>query len=201
MDKLKSKKKLIKVFPDVFQEKIDVIEFLEASTYLVSLVDKLGKVFAPVKYDMQGNIDKIKKCYDTQKDACLLQLMTTERSKGQLVATESVLWLNRALLFFELLFLQIIQILKTANCNLCTSMTKIFTVAYEGSVKKHHNWVNKQLFTFMCKMSPNLQSILSSLGMDDDPEAFQSDMITFNESLTKVRSKIDNYFESNKLFM
>lgn len=29
-------------------------------------------------------------------------------------------------------------------------MKDVFTVAYEGSVKKYHNWITQQLFTVSC---------------------------------------------------
>lgn len=53
--------------------------------------------------------------------------------------------LFRALLFFELAFQEIIACLQANECDV--SMKKIFTVAYEGSVKMYHNWVTQQIFT------------------------------------------------------
>lgn len=51
----------------------------------------------------------------------------------------------RALLFFELVFQETIACLKLNNYE--SGMKKIFSVAYEGSVKKYHNWVTQQIFT------------------------------------------------------
>lgn len=51
----------------------------------------------------------------------------------------------RALMFFELAFVEILEHLKSRNYDV--NMKKIFTVAYEGSVRKYHNWVTQQLFT------------------------------------------------------
>lgn len=50
----------------------------------------------------------------------------------------------RALLFFEIVFHQIIQHLQANMYDI--GMTKIFTMAYEGSVKKYHNWISQQVF-------------------------------------------------------
>lgn len=50
----------------------------------------------------------------------------------------------RALLFFELIFQQIIVSLQTNNNEV--DMNKIYNMAYEGSVKKYHNWITQQLF-------------------------------------------------------
>lgn len=55
------------------------------------------------------------------------------------------LFCYRALLFFELVFQEIIACLKLNNHD--SGMKKIFSVAYEGSVKKYHNWVTQQIFT------------------------------------------------------
>lgn len=51
----------------------------------------------------------------------------------------------RALLFFELVFQETIACLKLNNYD--SGMKKIFSVAYEGSVKQYHNWVTQQIFT------------------------------------------------------
>lgn len=86
------------------------------------IAERLGTLFAPVKYDMQGNIDvsftfycvniyvklpsclirmvlfqKIRKFYNFDKNSCLLELMITEATKGN-SGHESVLWLNRYVL-------------------------------------------------------------------------------------------------------
>ncbi|CAH2086608.1 unnamed protein product [Euphydryas editha] len=123
--------------------KINVVEFLEATSSLIKVIDGLGKSFAPVKYDMEGNVEKIKKHYKYDKDSCLLELMAEEHTKGKNEAAEGILWLNRALLFFELIFQEIIVCLRSKND---VNMKKIYTMAYEGSVKKYHSWVVQRLF-------------------------------------------------------
>lgn len=50
----------------------------------------------------------------------------------------------RALLFFELTFQEILISLKSKQLDV--NMKKIFTSAYEGSVKQYHNWITQQLF-------------------------------------------------------
>ncbi|CAH2074206.1 unnamed protein product, partial [Iphiclides podalirius] len=117
---------------------------MKATSGLLVLIDRLGKVFAPVKHDMQGNIDKIKKHYRCEEDACLLQLMLEEVQKGKPIAAEGVLWLNRALLFFELTFQEMLLCLKAKQYDV--NMKNIFTAAYKGSVKQYHNWITQQLF-------------------------------------------------------
>ncbi|XP_032513533.2 glycolipid transfer protein [Danaus plexippus] len=185
----------IKSFPTLVNDKINVLKFLEATSDLIMVVDRLGKVFAPVKYDMQGNVDKIKNHYEYNEDTCLLELMLDEYSKGKNTAAEGVLWLNRALLFFELLFQEMLVSLQAKDYEV--SMKKIFTVAYEGSVKKYHSWITQQLFNFMCKMSPTFIQILKSFEVENDLKGFEMQLANFNATLHGVRSKIDEFFETN----
>nr|UAX26440.1 glycolipid transfer protein [Galleria mellonella] len=188
---------IIKPFPPVIDGKINVVKFIESASDLVTLVERLGKTYAPVKYDMQGNIDKIKKACVFDKTSCLLELMLDEIGRGKTVATESILWLNRALLFFELIFQEIFRHLKSNHYDV--NMNKIFLVAYEGSVKKYHNWITQQIFAFICKMSPTLPQILKSLDVDD-VKSFETKLLHFNITLHLVRCKIDNFFKDHNMF-
>lgn len=46
------------LFPEITEnDKIKTAEFLNAARGIVRIIEKLGKVFAPVKYDINGNID------------------------------------------------------------------------------------------------------------------------------------------------
>lgn len=56
-----------------------------------------------------------------------------------------IYYLYRALLFFELTFHEIINHLKSGNYKV--GMKKIFSVAYEESVKQYHSWMTQQLFS------------------------------------------------------
>nr|XP_026494911.1 glycolipid transfer protein isoform X2 [Vanessa tameamea] len=164
----------------------------------IIIKDRLGKVFAPIKYDMEGNVEKIKK-YEYSEDSCLLELMAKEHSKGESKSAEGVLWLNRALLFFELLFQEIIVCLQSNNYDV--NMKNIYTIAYEGSVKKYHNWVSQQLFALICKMSPTLPQILKSLEVEHDISGFETRLTSFNKTLHIVRSKIDTFFKDQNMFV
>lgn len=185
----------IKHFPPVIDGRINVIEFLAASTDLVAIVERFGSVFAPVKLDMQGNIDKIKKHYKYNENSCIMELMLNENQKGKPTAAEGVLWLNRALLFFEILFREIIANLQAQIQYDDVNMKKIFTIAYEGSIKKYHNWVTQQLFSFICKMSPKLTQIMAAL----DIKEYET-LENYDIALHLVRSKIDDFFKDNNMF-
>ncbi|KAJ8725548.1 hypothetical protein PYW08_003731 [Mythimna loreyi] len=164
---------------------------------LVAIVERLGTIFAPVKYDMQGNVDKIKKLFKYDKNSCLLELMLAETATGK-PGAESVLWLNRGMLFFEIMFTQILCHVETNNIHV--NMKKIFTVAYEGSVKRYHNWITQQLFTFICKMSPTLPDVIKAFEMEDNLKLFGTKVENLHAAIHEVRCKIDDFFKENNIF-
>ncbi|XP_045490972.1 glycolipid transfer protein [Colias croceus] len=187
-------------FPPIQNGRINLMEFVKASSDLVSIVDSLGKIFSPVKNDMQGNIDKIKNSFTHDENSCLFELIMKEKSKGGCTGAEATLWLNRALLFFELTFDGILQGLKSEVKSDDINMKAIFSSAYEGSVKKYHNWIVQRLFSVICKMSPTFPQIIASLGLAS-VESFETKMATFTSSLHVVRSEIDNFFKDSGLFL
>lgn len=190
----------IKHFPPVINGRINVLEFLAAASDLVALVERLGTVFTPVKIDMQGNVDKIVKHYKYDGDSCLLELMLEEKAKGVPIAAEGILWLNRALLFFELTFKEIVRNLQAQTPQNDVNMKKIFSTAYEGSVRKYHNWVTQQLFSLICRMCPNLPQLMKSLDVEDCVKEFETELERFNITLHLVRCKIDDFFKDNNIF-
>ncbi|XP_038215524.1 glycolipid transfer protein [Zerene cesonia] len=187
-------------FPPIQNGRINLAEFVKATSDLVSIVDCLGKMFNPVKYDMQGNIDKIKNNFTYDENSCLFELILKEKSESGNTGAEATLWLNRALLFFELTFTGILQDLKSEVNGDDIDMKSIFSSAYEGSVKKYHNWIVQRLFTVICKMSPTFPQIITSLGLES-VESFENKMATFTSSLQVVRLAIDNFFKDNGLFL
>ncbi|KAG7307189.1 hypothetical protein JYU34_007342 [Plutella xylostella] len=187
-----------KHFPIDNNNKINIVKFIEATSNLVGVIDNFGKLFTPVKLDIQGNIDNIKRHYKFDDSSCLLEQMTEETKKGPPVIAESVLWLNRSLLMFELIFQEMIAALQSKNYNV--TMKKILTIAYEGSVKKYHNWVTQQIFHLLCKMFSTLPVFLKQFNIENIDE-FGNYLVQYNNALHSVRCQIDNYFISNHLFL
>ncbi|PSN53049.1 hypothetical protein C0J52_03966 [Blattella germanica] len=72
-------------FPEVINGKIDTSKFLESSKVVVCLVDKFGKVFKPVKYDMAGNIEILSRLCPTRSELLLTLAL------GQEVKEEAIL--------------------------------------------------------------------------------------------------------------
>ncbi|XP_013182092.1 PREDICTED: glycolipid transfer protein [Papilio xuthus] len=188
----------INYFPSVVNGRINFILFIKASSDLLILIDRLGKIFTPVKQDIQGNIDKINKYYKYDENSCLLELMLEEVKNGKPLGAEGVLWLNRALLFFELTFHGILDNFKSDPNEV--NMKKVYISAYEGSVKKYHGWMTQQLFNTMCRMAPTLPQIIKSFEVENNINIFESKLSIFNEALHLVRWEIDKFFENNNLF-
>lgn len=83
---------------------ISTRHFLEASRGIVLFVEFLGKVFAPVRNDIQGNIDKLQAILE--QDAIghehlngILKAELQQPDPNQVlgVGTDALLWLTRAL--------------------------------------------------------------------------------------------------------
>ncbi|XP_047988672.1 glycolipid transfer protein [Leguminivora glycinivorella] len=190
----------VKDFPPIIDGKINAVKFIESAAGLLCAVESLGKMFAPIKYDMEGNIDKIKKL-DPKEGSCLLELLHREclQSQGKPVATEGLLWLNRSLHFFEIMFQEVIQLVEENNLEI--NMRKVYTIAYEGSVKKYHNWVTQQIFALICRLAPTLRQMLKSFGVDtNNIGQFKTRLTSFNITLHLVRCKIDDFYKDKKLF-
>ncbi|KAJ8722810.1 hypothetical protein PYW07_003990 [Mythimna separata] len=187
----------IRQYPPVINGKINITEFIDASTDLVAIVERLGTIFAPVRYDLQRNVDKMKKLFKYDNNSCLLELMLAETTIGK-PGAESVLWLNRGMLFFEIMFTQILCHVRANNIDV--NMKKIFTVAYEGSIKRYHNWITQQLFTFICKTSPSLPDVIKAFEMKDNLKLFGTKVESLHAAVHVVRCKIDNFFKENNIF-
>ncbi|XP_075969407.1 glycolipid transfer protein-like [Anticarsia gemmatalis] len=187
-------------FPSVINGRINIVEYLAAASDLITLLERFGTIFTPVRIDLQGNIDKIKKQYKYDENSCLLELMLDEKARGEVIAAGGCLWLNRGLLFFEILFMEMKNSLQKALNPDDINMKQVFTRAYEGSVKQFHNWVTQQLFTIICKMSPNMPQIMRSLNVNqNNVKEFETSLESFSISLHLVRCKTDDFFRDTNI--
>lgn len=139
---------------------IDTTSFLEASEALVGLFDILGSTaFGPVKSDLNGNITKLRKRYGEapDKSATLQSLVLAERAEKKKDATEGLVWLLRGLDFTA----------KGIRHNLenpTEELAASFQHAYDGTLKKHHNFVVKGIFTVALKATPYRKDFYPQVG-------------------------------------
>ncbi|XP_075982443.1 glycolipid transfer protein-like [Anticarsia gemmatalis] len=183
-------------FPPVKNGRINCKEFLASSSDLVIVLHNFGAVFTPVRVDVQRNVNKMKKTFICDENSCLLELMTEAHARGDYEALLACLWLNRGLKLIELFFEQILTNSKANIHPEDMDTLEMFTKAYDGSLREHHNWIMQQLFEFICRMFPTLSQMMKSVGMGDHPKEYLENLERYNKSLTSIRTKLDNYFKT-----
>ncbi|KAI9672564.1 MAG: hypothetical protein M1817_003330 [Caeruleum heppii] len=144
---------------------ISTSEFLEAAESLTTLFDVLGSVaFTPVKSDMLGNVKKIRDrqlAAPTDSDT-LQSLVVNELKTKKHTATEGLLWLVRGLDFTSLSLRQ--NLSSPAAEELSTS----FRTAYASTLKPHHSFMVKPIFSAAMSATPYRKDFYAKLGADQD---------------------------------
>ncbi|PGG95491.1 hypothetical protein AJ79_10028 [Helicocarpus griseus UAMH5409] len=141
---------------------IPTTEFLEAAEALTTLFDLLGSVaFTPVKNDLLGNIKKIR---DRQLAApaeseTLQALVLNELKSGKNTASIGLLWLVRGLDFTA-------QALRHNIANPSDELSASFRAAYGETLKPHHSFVVKPIFSAAMSATPYRKDFYSKLGQD-----------------------------------
>ncbi|XP_046421799.1 glycolipid transfer protein [Neodiprion virginianus] len=151
-------------FPPVIDGKINTAEFLAAAQGVVRIVDKFGKLFAPVKYDMQGNIDKLNTKYvaDKEKHSTLHDMILLEKISGKtIIATDALLWLRRGLHMIQVFFEKIIEDHKTGKAS--DDLVALLKKAYKEALEPYHGWMAQQLFGLLSRTVPTRSQLLHAL--------------------------------------
>ncbi|KAF4548195.1 Hypothetical protein D9617_30g010990 [Elsinoe fawcettii] len=170
---------------------ISTVEFLEAAESLTTLFDVLGSAaFTPVKSDMGGNIKKLK---DRQLAAPLdsenLQdLVRNELKTKKHTATEGLVWLTRGLDFTA-------QSLRQNLSNPSEELSNSFRTAYGNTLKPHHSFIIKPIFSAAMSATPYRKDFYKKLG--DDESRVNKELGEWLEGLEK-NVKILNEFLASK---
>ncbi|SLM36383.1 glycolipid transfer protein het-c2 [Lasallia pustulata] len=141
-------------------------EFLEAADSLTTLFDQLGSVaFTPVKNDMLGNIKKVRdRQLASPTDSQSLQsLVLSELKTKKHTATEGLLWLVRGLDFTA-------QALRDNQTHPSTELSTSFRTAYNTTLKPHHSWVVKPIFSAAMSATPYRKDFYAKIGVRDGGE-------------------------------
>ncbi|POS87487.1 glycolipid transfer protein, partial [Erysiphe pulchra] len=142
---------------------ISTTEFLEAAESMTVLFDTLGSVaFQPVKKDILGNIKKIR---DRQLAApldslSLQELVINELKTKKHTASEGLLWLTRGLDFTAAALAQNI-----AHPN--EELSVSFRGAYAETLKPHHSFMVKPIFSAAMSACPYRKDFYNKLGEDE----------------------------------
>ncbi|ORY18952.1 glycolipid transfer protein domain-containing protein [Clohesyomyces aquaticus] len=159
---------------------ISTTEFLEAAESLVTLFDVLGSVaFNPVKSDMTGNIKKIR---DRQLAAptlasTLQELVINELKEKKHTATEGLLWLTRGLDFTA-------QALRQNITVPSEELSASFRAAYGNTLKPHHSFIIKPIFSAAMGATPYRKDFYKKLG--DDETKVNAELEKWLAALEKV---------------
>ncbi|RAK85031.1 HET-C protein [Aspergillus costaricaensis CBS 115574] len=141
---------------------ISTTEFLEAAESLTTLFDVLGsKAFTPVKSDLTNNIKKVRErqLAAPAESETLQALVINELKTKKHVASEGLLWLVRGLDFTA-------QALRHNLNNGSTELSDSFREAYGNTLKPHHSFVIKPIFSAAMSATPYRKDFYAKLGED-----------------------------------
>ncbi|KAL8830383.1 MAG: hypothetical protein Q9191_001460 [Dirinaria sp. TL-2023a] len=158
---------------------IPTSDFLEAAESLSTLFDVLGSVaFTPVKSDMLGNIKKVR---DRQLAApvdseSLQMLVVNELKTKKHTAAEGLLWLVRGLDFTA-------QALRHNTSNASSELSESFRAAYTNTLKPHHSFLVKPIFSAAMSATPYKKDFYAKLA--EDPAKGQEAMNSWLHALER----------------
>ncbi|KAL4944505.1 hypothetical protein BDV06DRAFT_187197 [Aspergillus oleicola] len=142
---------------------IHTTEFLEAAESLLTLFDLLGSAaFSPVKSDLAGNIKKVRdrQLAEPGESETLQTLVLNELKTKKHVATEGLVWLVRGLDFTA-------QSLRHNIDNASKELSESFRSAYGNTLKPHHSFLVKPIFSAAMSATPYRKDFYAKLGSDD----------------------------------
>ncbi|KZZ91153.1 HET-C2-like protein [Moelleriella libera RCEF 2490] len=171
---------------------IATTQFLDAAESLTTMFDVMGSVaFSPVKSDMLGNVKKLR---DRQlaapadseniQDLCRNELKTKKHT-----ATEGLLWLIRGLEFTCIA-------LSSNLANASQELADSFRGAYGQTLKPHHSFIVKPIFSAAMSACPYRKDFYAKLGSDD--AKVQADLRIYLASLEKVVAILKGFLESKE---
>lgn len=173
--------------------KINTDAFLKACGEVVPFFDVLGSTaFAPVKSDINGNINKLRKKYDTDqtKFITLQDIVNSEieekSTKAKNSATDALLWLKRALTFVRVFLEEVL----TGEEDLVKCAKK----AYEKSLKHFHGWMVQGIFSLAMKAVPYRKDFVKALAPDSTEDVLLAEMKEMVDLLTANIEQLHQFY-------
>ncbi|EXK44291.1 hypothetical protein FOXG_04150 [Fusarium oxysporum f. sp. lycopersici 4287] len=171
---------------------VSTVEFLEASESLTTIFDAIGGVaFGPVKKDILGNVEKLRARHAAApaESATVQDLVRNELKTGKHTATEGCLWLIRGLDFTK-------QGLEHNVQNPSVELSDSFRDAYGNTLKPHHSFMVKPIFSAAMSAVPYRKDFYAKLG--DNPEKVQADLEAYLASFSKVVAILKEFINSKE---
>lgn len=116
------------------------------------------------------------------------------------IGTDALMWLNRALVYNQIFLTFFIKEYQEAQSEdslvtLPEDIGRHFSMAYELSLKKHHNWFVQKIFSVCLMAAPSRGSLLTHLGYSNTklPANDLKDLIvrSIDKYLTLLKSNTD----------
>nr|AAA33628.1 het-c [Podospora anserina] len=170
---------------------ISTAEFLEAAESLTTMFDVLGSIaFTPVKTDMLGNVEKIRKRMLAAPLASqnIQDLVRNELKTKSHTATEGLLWLVRGLEFT--------CIALSKNINSTEELAHSFRGSYSETLMRHHSFLVKRIFSAAMGACPYRKDFYAKLG--DDEQKVQEELREYLAALDKIVYILKGFLESKE---
>ncbi|XP_044271745.1 glycolipid transfer protein isoform X1 [Tribolium madens] len=191
-------------FPNLVEnrdQKIKTREFLDASSGAVILVERFGKVFTPVIYDMNGNIKKITVKYEEDREnyEFLEDMILKQKNLDQLLVVDALQWLRRALHFISRFFQSVID--DTDNNNNTQDLSIFVKNAYKETLERYHGWIGSQLFNILSRFTPNRQQLFYQLALEKHhkEDHVLRDMRQFTLRMSSCVQKLIDFYQEHDL--
>ncbi|CAL3971406.1 hypothetical protein PZA11_007899 [Diplocarpon coronariae] len=168
---------------------VSTTEFLKAAESLTTLFDVLGSMaFKPVKSDMVGNVNKIRErqLAAAAESGTLQELVLNELKGKKHTATEALLWLVRGL---DFTCIALSQNLALPSEELAVS----FRNAYGSTLKPHHSFLIKPVFTAAMSACPYRKDFYVKLG--EDPEKVTEELRVWLAALEKILAILKGFLD------
>uniref|UniRef100_A0A914YG00 Glycolipid transfer protein domain-containing protein n=1 Tax=Panagrolaimus superbus TaxID=310955 RepID=A0A914YG00_9BILA len=161
-----------RMFPNLDDGKVPTERFLTASKTIADFIAHFGVAFKPVQTDILGNVEKVRRKYETDKekyayiqDLCDSELRENNGRMG--MATEGLLWLKRGLEFMHMFLRLLVEGYRTNKAK-TENMTPALKEAYSKTLMRHHNFLAKQLFGVVVHAAPYRKNLLKAAAYNHD---------------------------------
>ncbi|OAQ86619.1 EF-Hand 1, calcium-binding site [Purpureocillium lilacinum] len=169
---------------------IATTQFLDAAESLTTIFDALGSVaFSPVKSDMLGNKLRDRQLAAPAESENIQDLCRNELKTKKHTATEGLLWLVRGLEFTCIALSQ--NLAKQAE-----ELADSFRGAYGQTLKPHHSFLVKPIFSAAMSACPYRKDFYAKLG--SDPAKVQEELRVYLASLEKIVGILKGFLDSKE---
>lgn len=191
------------LFPKITRkDKIKTEQFLMACEAIITIVSKLGKGFAAVKFDMNRNVARIAEKYreEPTEFAYLEDMVLDEQKRGLNLATESIQWLRRELQFIARFF-QCILIDEEEGLKVSNDLSKYLKKAYEETLEKLHGWLGFQLLSILQRSSISRREFYHILngGRNNKDRNVVEELKVLTERIVEYIEHLEDFYYCNNL--